>query len=372
MIVSSVSPGTYSITMKKTLSCFSAVMTVTMLGWLSDASRRGSRSSSPKSRFCRWGTLRATRLSIQVSSARYTVPNPPLPSGSRMRYLPSDCPRNTMRQRSIYSPSMSPRFFAPLVEPAAQSARLPADEAHHLTKVLRLGAGAAVHVFDGRGHEWSATVETAGRAGVVVRLGAALTPVPEPSVHVTVGVGLQKGDGMETVIREATALGASAIVPLWTGHVAVPARARDSRAAVLRWQRVAVASVKQCGRATVPEVRPIATLDAVLAPPVAERILMCVEPRRAGSPGRTGTATRDRARPRRARGRMDGRGDCAGGGRRRAAGPPRPAHAARRFGADRSTERDVDDLGVDLRQYGKRQTGIGNRSESSIVESSRS
>ena len=32
MIVSSVSPGTYSMTMKKTPSCFSAVMTVTMFG----------------------------------------------------------------------------------------------------------------------------------------------------------------------------------------------------------------------------------------------------------------------------------------------------------------------------------------------------
>ena len=32
MIVSSVSPGTNSITMKKTFSCFSAVRMVTMLG----------------------------------------------------------------------------------------------------------------------------------------------------------------------------------------------------------------------------------------------------------------------------------------------------------------------------------------------------
>jgi len=31
-IDSSVSPGTYSMTMKKTFSCFSAVMIVTMLG----------------------------------------------------------------------------------------------------------------------------------------------------------------------------------------------------------------------------------------------------------------------------------------------------------------------------------------------------
>ena len=33
MIASSVSPGTYSITMKNTSSCFSAVSTVTMFGW---------------------------------------------------------------------------------------------------------------------------------------------------------------------------------------------------------------------------------------------------------------------------------------------------------------------------------------------------
>lgn len=175
---------------------------------------------------------------------------------------------------------MPPRFFAPLVERAAERVRLPADEAHHLTKVLRLGPGAPVRVFDGRGHEWRATVEAAGRAGVVVLLGAPVPTVPEPPVHVTLGVGLQKGNGMETVIRDATALGAIAIVPLSTTHVAIPARARGSQAATERWQRVAVAAVKQCGRATVPVVRPLATLDEVLAPPVAERILMCVEPRR--------------------------------------------------------------------------------------------
>ena len=67
---SSVSPSTYSMTMKNTSSCFSAVITVTMFGWLIDASSRGSLSRSPKSTPCLCGTLIATFLSIQVSSAR--------------------------------------------------------------------------------------------------------------------------------------------------------------------------------------------------------------------------------------------------------------------------------------------------------------
>jgi hypothetical protein len=62
MMCSSVSPFTYSITMKKTLSCFSAVSTVTMFGWFIEARSRGSFSISVKSRFCLCGTLMATFL----------------------------------------------------------------------------------------------------------------------------------------------------------------------------------------------------------------------------------------------------------------------------------------------------------------------
>ena len=184
---------------------------------------------------------------------------------------------------------MTHRFFAPGVDPAAPTtSRLPAEEAHHLLRVLRLSAGATVRVFDGRGREWLATVEEAGRSGVVVRIGTPVEPAPEPPVDVTLAVALQTGDRMDTVVREATALGVAAIVPLVTAHVAVPARARDSKAAIERWQRVAVASVKQCGRASVPTVHATATLASVLADPVvtrsgAARILMCVEPSRRGA-----------------------------------------------------------------------------------------
>jgi 16S rRNA (uracil1498-N3)-methyltransferase len=179
------------------------------------------------------------------------------------------------------------RFFVPDADPGSATVRLPSDEAHHFSRVLRLGPGASVRVFDGRGHEWRGTVEAAGRAGVVVKIDSPVTPAAEPPVRVTLAAGLQKGDRMETVVREATALGASAIVPLASTHVAVPARARDSKAAVERWQRVAVASAKQCGRASVPVVQPIATLEAILTAHRADRILMCVEPsRRAAGPAR--------------------------------------------------------------------------------------
>jgi 16S rRNA (uracil1498-N3)-methyltransferase len=49
-----------------------------------------------------------------------------------------------------------------------------------------------------------------------------------------------------------------------SAHVTVPARAWRSGASLERWRRVAIASVKQCGRARIPEIAPVMALDDVL------------------------------------------------------------------------------------------------------------
>ena len=41
------------------------------------------------------------------------------------------------------------RFFAPLLDPGDDIVMLPREEADHLTRVLRLGVGDRVSVFDG-------------------------------------------------------------------------------------------------------------------------------------------------------------------------------------------------------------------------------
>ena len=173
-----------------------------------------------------------------------------------------------------------PRFLVPGVPIDATSVHLPEDEAHHLARVLRLRPGAQVAIFDGSGREWSATVESVGKSSASVRLDAPVTPIAEPTVSVTLGVALQKGDRMDTIVADATALGARAIVPLSTAHVALPAKARESAAAIARWERVAVAAAKQCGRAFVPVVGRVTRFDDVLWHWGGGPILAAVEPGR--------------------------------------------------------------------------------------------
>jgi 16S rRNA (uracil1498-N3)-methyltransferase len=173
----------------------------------------------------------------------------------------------------------SPRLYVPDLDPAAGSVELPAGEAHHVTRVLRLRPGDDVRVFDGRGREWRARlVHSPKRSTAAVELVAEMAPVPEPDAHVTFAAGILKGDHMDTVFRDATMMGAAAIVPLVTEHVDVPKKAWARGAATERWQRVAVASAKQCGRAVVPEIGEPESLPDLLKRHTNSAIVMFVEP----------------------------------------------------------------------------------------------
>ena len=56
------------------------------------------------------------------------------------------------------------RFYAPPLSFTEASVRLDADEARHLTQVLRLGSGARVFVFDGEGGEYECEVARVANA----------------------------------------------------------------------------------------------------------------------------------------------------------------------------------------------------------------
>ena len=169
------------------------------------------------------------------------------------------------------------RFYAPDAARSGQTVDLPRGEAHQLVHVLRLRSGAAVRVFDGRGHEFTGRVDTAGRSAATVLTLEPLTPPPEPVVRLTLALALLKGRATDIVVRDATMLGAAAIQPLTTARSRSAPEAAG--AAVERWRSIAVSSAKQCGRAVIPAVEPIAPFSGFAsgAGAAALRILL-VEP----------------------------------------------------------------------------------------------
>lgn len=169
---------------------------------------------------------------------------------------------------------MLPRFLG-AIDVASATAHLDADEARHLSHVLRLRAGDEVMVFDGAGREFRARVERVARDGVDLAVLSESPAAAEPNVRVTLAQAVLKGDKMDDVVRDATMMGVAAIEPLVTAHTAAHMKPGG---APERWRRIAVASAKQCRRAVLPSIGAGMTFDDWLARDAAEVKVMLVEP----------------------------------------------------------------------------------------------
>lgn len=180
-----------------------------------------------------------------------------------------------------------PRFHLPEAAPGARL-ELPDHAAHHAREVLRLRPGAQVRVFDGRGAEFEAVVETLHRRQALLHLGHAAQARPEAPLRIVLAVSALRGDRMEWIIQKATELGVAAIRPVVTARTDAAARPALTGTRQERWERVASGAAEQCGRAVVPDVAPTCRLADLLREPCEGRRLIFCEtggtPLRALSP----------------------------------------------------------------------------------------
>jgi 16S rRNA (uracil1498-N3)-methyltransferase len=157
------------------------------------------------------------------------------------------------------------RFFVRPEDVGERELRLRDDEAAHLARVLRLGPGAQVVVFDGRGHEYVTLVERLETEDVVCRIVHDAAMQPAPVISITLGQGLPKAEKFAWVIQKTTELGVAEIVPLITDrvipHILQPSMARK----VGRWEKLAREACKRSGRATVPYLWPPTPLETFYA-----------------------------------------------------------------------------------------------------------
>ncbi len=152
---------------------------------------------------------------------------------------------------------MHHRFHSTAPLATGSSIPLEGDELHH-ARVLRLRAGEPVEVFDGRGHNFVATVE---ESLTTVRLGE-LLPSRESALAIDLAMSVINLDKFELVLQKATELGAASITPLITDRMEV--RVERFRGKTARWEKILFEAVKQCGRAVMPSLHEPMTFDAAM------------------------------------------------------------------------------------------------------------
>jgi len=152
-----------------------------------------------------------------------------------------------------------------------QAVRLSPDQAHYLTGVMRLAAGAPILLFNGRDGEWRASLAEASKRGAIAIPDTQTKPLHLPPDLWLLFAPIKKAR-TDFIVEKAVELGAARILPVQTRHT------NSDRIRQDRLQAHAVEAAEQCGATFVPEVTDLHHLDKLLSQwPTDRRLYWCDE-----------------------------------------------------------------------------------------------
>ncbi|ERS91010.1 16S rRNA methyltransferase [Marinobacter sp. C1S70] len=154
-----------------------------------------------------------------------------------------------------------PRIFTDSPLAVGSQCQLDDNAANHVGRVLRMQAGQALLLFNGDGQDYRATITEAGKKHVQVDVTEASENETESPLRVILAQTLSKGDRMDYAVQKAVEMGVSEIVPLTTERCEVKLKGDREDKRLRHWQQVAISAAEQCGRARVPEVQPVMTVQ---------------------------------------------------------------------------------------------------------------
>jgi len=149
------------------------------------------------------------------------------------------------------------RIYFPGEIAAHGQCTLAPEQVHHVVRVLRLGVGDTVTLFDGRGVEYNAEVARIGKAVVTLNVGEPRQIDRESHIAVTLAQAVSSGDRMDFTVQKAVELGVACIQPLASERTVVRLQHERAQKRVAHWQSIAISACEQCGRNLVPRVLPV-------------------------------------------------------------------------------------------------------------------
>ena len=160
-----------------------------------------------------------------------------------------------------------PRFHSSLALAVDSRVELGTSAAHHATKVLRLRVGDGLILFDGRGGEYSASLESIDKKRVVASVHGHQDTERESPLAVTLVQAVSSRDRMDVTLQKAVELGVARIVPVMGQRSVVRLSGERADQRVQHWQQVVIAACEQCGRNRVPPVEALIPLISFLQRP---------------------------------------------------------------------------------------------------------
>jgi 16S rRNA (uracil1498-N3)-methyltransferase len=130
---------------------------------------------------------------------------------------------------------------------------------------LRLRPGARVLLWDGEGTEHEALLRAYEGGVAAMTVVRSYRPQRESPLAVTLAQAVGKGDKMDWIVEKSTELGVACVAPFFSSHTVPRFAGGKGQRRRERWEKIAAAAARQCGRTRIPEVRDAVPFDAVLA-----------------------------------------------------------------------------------------------------------
>ncbi|PJG85008.1 16S rRNA (uracil(1498)-N(3))-methyltransferase [Conservatibacter flavescens] len=154
-----------------------------------------------------------------------------------------------------------PRIYHPEPLATQRICQLSEEAANHVGRVLRMGVGEALELFDGSNHIYSAKILQADKKQIIVEIGDSQWADKESNLSIHLGQVMSRGERMEFTIQKSVELGVNVITPLWSERCGVKLDAERMTKKIQQWQKIAIAACEQCGRNVIPEIRPMMKLQ---------------------------------------------------------------------------------------------------------------
>ena len=176
----------------------------------------------------------------------------------------------------------TPRVYVDVALAAGAELSLPPEVAAHVARVLRLGRGDSLILFNGDGSDYAGRLLLASRHETRVLVEGAGEPERKPPLRLHLAIGISRGERMDFVIQKAVELGIATVQPLVTERSVVRLDAERAGRRVAHWRGVLVAACEQSGRRRLPALHaplplvewlPRAEGSGLLLDPEADRSL---------------------------------------------------------------------------------------------------
>lgn len=171
-----------------------------------------------------------------------------------------------------------PKFFVAKNQIDDEFINIVGEDAHHISRSLRMAVGERIVVSDGEGTDYDCVLEQFNPTSVIAKITGSRAADTEMPVRVHLFAALPKGEKLDFIIQKSVECGAFDITPFESERCVVKVKADAEDRKTERRNKIAQEAAKQCGRSIIPQVNSTVSFKNMLSSAAkSDLVLFCYE-----------------------------------------------------------------------------------------------